>query len=627
MAENGILEGILGGVEGEEREAEETGFRAEAAATAVATSVAIDGARFDPELSRAASDYLNEQRVLVRASTELVRIQAHHSDEERQLSIEAAKRKRFSDHFRMSFQVFMTLVATVICVGVGVMVWDAATSKSVVLDSFDSPAPLVAQGLTGKVMASRVLDALEELQDATRAVNGGWTSTNAWSSDVKIELPETGISIGEINHILHERLGHDIHINGDADLAKDGTVTLFVRGEGVPASHFSAPLEDFDKLAVRAAEYIYGRSQATRYATYLINTNRNADATQFLPGAMVRAKPAEAPELATLWGNALATQGKLEEAEQKYRLALLLEPHLWRAWGNLVGLKIYTEGEEAAHRESQAMLKSATALGVKVDNTVEFQNSSILSRDFGMLIKEYTANIEQNHGVGTAVSPSGPSMADFYGNLHDFPTADKWLVKSDPEEEATRAEVLLLSAYRAIDRGQPAAALPALQTFWTLWSGSAELQNDMYTDQSCITGLAYGMAGELAKAEEVFSHTKPWAYCYAVHGDVLEHAGKLAEAQKVWADGLKAAPSLAPVYLHRGISESLRGDYKQAEADLAAASARSPHWADPYKAWGDALVKQGRWKEALLKYDAAAEYAPNWPALVTARAAAKSKAG
>src|SRR5471030_1813066 len=200
MAENGILEGILGGVEGEEREAEETGFRAEAAATAVATAVAIDAARYDPELSRAASDYLNEQRVLVRASTELVRIQVHHSDEERELSIQAAKRKRFSDHFRMSFQVFMTLVATVICVGVGVMVWEAATSKSVVLDSFDSPAPLVAQGLTGKVMASRVLDALEELQDATRAVNGGWTSTNAWPSDVKIELPETGISIGEINH-------------------------------------------------------------------------------------------------------------------------------------------------------------------------------------------------------------------------------------------------------------------------------------------------------------------------------------------------------------------------------------------------------------------------------------------
>src|SRR5471030_1832300 len=337
MAENGILEGILGGVEGEEREAEETGFRAEAAATAVATAVAIDAARYDPELSRAASDYLNEQRVLVRASTELVRIQVHHSDEERELSIQAAKRKRFSDHFRMSFQVFMTLVATVICVGVGVMVWDAATSKSVVLDSFDS----------------RVLDALEELQDATRAVNGGWTSTNAWSSDVKIELPETGVSIGEINHILHERLGHDIHINGDADLSKDGTVTLFVRGEGVPASHFSGPLEDFDKLAVRAAEYIYGRSQATRYATYLINTNRNADAVQFLPGAMVRAKPAEAPELATLWGNALGTQGKLDEAENKYRLALLLEPHLWRAWGNLVGLMNYTEGEEAANRESQ----------------------------------------------------------------------------------------------------------------------------------------------------------------------------------------------------------------------------------------------------------------------------------
>jgi hypothetical protein len=52
---------------------------------------------------------------------------------------------------------------------------------------------------------------------------------------------------------------------------------------------------------------------------------------------------------------------------------------------------------------------------------------------------------------------------------------------------------------------------------------------------------------------------------------------------------------------------------------------RQPHWADPLKAWGDELAKQGNTKEALGKYDEALEYAPNWAALKEARKAAKQK--
>jgi hypothetical protein len=53
---------------------------------------------------------------------------------------------------------------------------------------------------------------------------------------------------------------------------------------------------------------------------------------------------------------------------------------------------------------------------------------------------------------------------------------------------------------------------------------------------------------------------------------------------------------------------------------------RGPHWADPLKAWGDVLAKQGHAKEALAKYDAALKYAPNWKQLKEAReAAAKQK--
>jgi predicted negative regulator of RcsB-dependent stress response len=54
--------------------------------------------------------------------------------------------------------------------------------------------------------------------------------------------------------------------------------------------------------------------------------------------------------------------------------------------------------------------------------------------------------------------------------------------------------------------------------------------------------------------------------------------------------------------------------YFTAEAKLADANKRGPHWADPLNAWGDVFVKQGNMKEALAKYDQALKYAPSWKA-------------
>jgi hypothetical protein len=53
---------------------------------------------------------------------------------------------------------------------------------------------------------------------------------------------------------------------------------------------------------------------------------------------------------------------------------------------------------------------------------------------------------------------------------------------------------------------------------------------------------------------------------------------------------------------------------------------RPPHCADPLKAWGDVLAKQGKLKDGLAKYDEGLKYAPNWKQLKEAReAAAKQK--
>jgi len=612
MAENGVVEKLLEN-ENEGREGESSALLDPCAA-----AMAMDAARYDKELSRKAGEYFDEQRSLVRH-------QLQHFDAERVLAIEASRRKAFSDRLRIAVQLFFLLLTVLVGVGGGVMLWDACTSRSVVVESFEAPPALVAQGLNGKVVASSVLDALQKLQSATRTDAAKLDAKSAWSSEVKIEVPETGMSIGELGHILHQRFGHDIRIEGDVVTKPDGMIELTVRGEGIPAKRIEGPAAELEALTVQAAEYIYGQAQPAQFSRYLNAAGRRDDALKFIPEALTRAKPAEEAELFNSWGNVLTAVGRNAEAAQKYRIAVKLAPDNWKSWGNLVGLLPQTESEEASVREGKAMVAAIAQRGAKLPDLFMVNVWSNV-RDFASIQKANLADAASHDGTGSeANTEEAPIIADYYGYLHDYVEAKRWLEKGDAKEPTVQAERLLAPAYPALEAGKPDEVLAGLEQFWAMWQREP-LVRFAYPEQACMLGLAYGLTGALDKAEEVFKHAGAWSYCYGLHGVVLEHAGKLQEAQAVWAEGLRVGPSLSPVYLYRGISAMQRNELKLAEADLAAASERSPHWADPLKSWGDLLARQGRWKDALQKYEQALQYAPAWQALIQARDMARSKA-
>ncbi|HEY5070600.1 MAG TPA: hypothetical protein VII63_01070 [Caulobacteraceae bacterium] len=613
MAEGGLIEDVPGGEGEEARAASAPG------ADAFAAAIAMDEARRDPELARKAGDYLDRH-------SRLIALQIEHFEEDNRLATQAAKRKRFSDRLKNALQVFLALAATVGGLGLLVMLHDDLTSRRVVVDAFKGPAAFAARGLTGEVLAAGLLDQLQKLQDATRSARKGLSTTSAWSSDIKVEAPGTGVSIGDIDRLVRARFGHDVHIGGDVVQAETGEVALTVRGDGVPAKTFQGPAADLDKLAAQAAEYVYGRSQPFQFATYLTSNGRDAEAAAFLPGALARAaSDHERAELANVWGNAYVNLNNQALAVQKYRLAMALEPTNWKFWGNLVGAAELDEGEEAGWREGQAMLR-AVAKGPK-DKRPELRlliNPATTSFDLPLMLASNLDDASRNGGAGAKTSIDGPAIADNYALMHDPASAARYMASSDPEDSTTRAEALLLAGYAALDRGDPAAAVAPLEAFWKAWQANPSLQA-AYFDTPCFLGLAYGLTGRMAQAEAVFKRTGAWSRCYAVHGDALERSGDLAGAERVWAQGIAVGPDLPSVYLHRGLSELKRGELARARADLAAAHARSPHWADPLEGWGEALAREGRWRAALARYDEALKYAPAWKELRQARETAAKR--
>jgi tetratricopeptide (TPR) repeat protein len=243
--------------------------------------------------------------------------------------------------------------------------------------------------------------------------------------------------------------------------------------------------------------------------------------------------------------------------------------------------------------------------------------------DLPLQLASMQADAKRNGGAGSQGTIDGPAIADLYRMMHDPGQAARYLASSDPTDPITKGEALLIQGYGALDRGDAAEALAPLQAFWKAWLADPNLQFT-YNYQGCYAGLALGLTGHLEQAESIFKRVG-WSPCYAFEGDVLAHAGKVAEAQKAWAEGQRLLPDLPAVPLHRGLYELGQGQIEAAEADEAFAAAKAPHWADPWKAWGDVLAREGRWKDALGKYDEALKYAPAWAELKQARAAAAKR--
>jgi hypothetical protein len=51
------------------------------------------------------------------------------------------------------------------------------------------------------VLATGLLDELSRLQDATRTSMQKLDQSNGWSHEVKLEVPQTGVSLGEISRL------------------------------------------------------------------------------------------------------------------------------------------------------------------------------------------------------------------------------------------------------------------------------------------------------------------------------------------------------------------------------------------------------------------------------------------
>ncbi len=633
-----MADDLLGRVLGGEDERSETEApQALAGAEAFASAVAARLSGNDPGVARKTEIFLEKQAQLL--DTQRQHLEDEHALRLAQLAHQRSllRGQRIGQVIRIAFQLGIALVVLVIGAGIAVMLHDAFTSKSVVVDSFNAPAALAPQGVTGTVVAGDVLNELTRLQAATRslALSGHKRSlSNAWSHDVKVDVPETGVSLGEISRLLTARFGHDLHIGGSLVETESGGLALTVSGDDLLPRTFAGGARDLDALVVEAAQYVYSQFQPALWARYLFSVGRCAEAIEFIKSAYAAVSGGDRASLLNDWGSCTweldPSPASRRAALELYRAAIKASPDFWAAYQNEATQLGHLGDEEEAWRSLEAL---RARLGARAGADL----SADLTGNFGNFLNTLTADAVATGGKGSFGPQSiAPWIAELDVRLHD-PTAAELILQTVPasdQDPETNARVHFVHGLLAAELGDATRAATEMDAFTEVLAnpanrgvGSTVGPPLVDRDPSCEIAPIEEQAGYPAKADAILANPDAAHFvdCQRFRGDILDHRGDWTGAQQAYAQAVALAPDLPFGYYSWGVAFARHGNLAGAIAKLQAANQRGPHWADPLKAWGDVLVKQGHLAQALTKYDEALKYAPSWLALKRARDAAAGK--
>lgn len=535
-----------------------------------------------------------------------------------------------------ALRVLTGVVGVVAAVLVGSLIWSASQERGLVIESFSVPPEFAERGVTGQVLASRLLDHLSAMSDQTFSIRAPSTYANNWNGDIKVQIPQTGVSVGELRRYLVEWLGKQTTIGGELYRTPDGLALIARTGTATATPLTGADERELDSMIQAAAEQVYAATQPYRYAVYL--GRRGDEEGDARSEEALRALIQSGDRADQLWAHAALnlshqTKGEMEEAVREANAALALEPRFNLAYANRSGAYYSMGHAEASYLGLLEAARTARSDGHRFMREeglryIQLSWDAIAALELG----DYPAALE---GLNRAleVRPDAETLetlVDIHTGMHD-PAAARatWArvprAPVDAPPEVRDADLLwdaALEARLAYDDGnwpevirrlggvQPAPSLRGLNVRWRVTAYP-------------MLAVALARSGDAARATRVIAASRLDCYrCVIARGVIAEAIGDRAEADRWFAEALRQAPSLPFAHDEWGRVKLARGDLSGALAAFREANRRSPNWADPLKGWGDVLLAQGDAKGAVRRYEAALDRAPRWAALTPALAQA-----
>ena len=576
-----------------------------------------------------ADAFLDRQVSLAAKQEALTELQIKELHQELELRHWSLRFASVSALLKASFELALAAAITGIAIVLGALLWDAAHDHALVIESFSVPPDLAQRGLTGQAVAAQLLDRLQVMQDATDSARPADSYINNWDNDIKVEIPETGLSVGEFHRLLVSWLGHETHISGEVWHTADGlAITARVAGQG--GATVTGKEAGFGPLLQQAAERIYERTQPYRYAAYIENEGDYpaGDGPERLARgrAILQRLTAEGGSFrervwATLGLGANAQfSADIPESLVYYHQAAKLLPDFALAWSNAQSMETLLEHEEQSLVESRITERllsrggadmtprAAAILVANVRGVIAYGTGDFTTARTQFAI---AADLPDYGGVAEA---SREYVAVALGFLHEpgaavaawqaMPPAPTGESNADTRAGTKPQLDYAVGDWTAVLAGRAVAEAALQRTFYRnqvpqlIWPYVAD---------------AMAHTGDIEGAEALIAKTPmDCDACVVARGDiaVLKHDWKSADR---WFALVSArTPSIPFADTAWGSALLQKGDFSAAIAHFAEAHKRGLHFADPLEMWGEALIAQNRSDLALAKFAEAAQYAPNW---------------
>jgi hypothetical protein len=179
-----------------------------------------------------------------------------------------------------TLSTLVTLIVIGLIVAIIRITMEATNDYSVVVESLTVPSELAARGTTGQALADDLVGRLAAIRSTVR--RNSLSSTAEVRGDqarmVRVEIPETGVSLDELEQFLHRWLGHQVLVSGEVRSEADGdlSIALFIPGAG--PIELRGPSAGLDRLTQEAAEKVFDGFDPTNYVIYLMASGRGPDA-------------------------------------------------------------------------------------------------------------------------------------------------------------------------------------------------------------------------------------------------------------------------------------------------------------------------------------------------------------
>jgi len=580
---------------------------------AAAVALALDGASGRPELSAAIAAFLKEQRRLMEEQREQLRDQV--------------KRMRLGivdQRFSIALKAMTALVGLAVAAAFAIMAWNAYGAGGLVIEPFSVPPDLAARGLTSEVVAAKLLDQLSQMQNETRSQRAPQSFQNYWGQDIKVMIPDTGVSLGELDRYLHLKLGHETHVSGE--VVRSGARIAITARAGTNGSGAVSGTENaLDPLMHNLAEQVYRLTQPYLYGAWLQAHGRVKDA---LPVFMALAT--DGPEQERAWGYLGWSNCLQEIAGERARFAMLqrgveADQKLFILRQNITLSEDEMSRPEAAiadGRKALALLDLPGNGGIR-DSVAPYSRARVQSA------------IETNSGdyrTAAARVLSSANLAIFtysvaalasrsFAGMHDLRGARAVATMQGLGRDAINLQVKslddlsaqMLVALQAEDWREVIAAdakasallakLPALHDLWL-------------TRIAPFAAATHARLGDFKTANALIVQAPDRCdICLRTRAQIAELQGQHARADWWFARAVSQNRSIPFAYTDWGQALMARSDLDGAIAKFESANRKGPHFADPLEMWGEALIAKDRSDLALAKFEEANKYAPNWQRL------------